>query len=221
MMMRIVKTVLTTGVCLFGFCAAGWSESVYVTDTLKISVRVEPGNEQKSVGLVESGQMLDLLKPGETWSLVQLPNGSQGYLLSRYLTVQPPARHRFDQLQEKNKTLTAQAAALQEDNARLKAESEKLAAAASGSQKETEAVRREFEAFKKQAADFTALKARHEAQTAELEQRNREIAALQDQAAGVFRDANLYWFLAGAGVLLLGLLVGFSLKRQRRWSTLN
>jgi SH3 domain protein len=185
-----------------------------------LSLRAEPGNEQKTIAVVESGQQLELLKAGETWSYVQLPNGTQGYLFSRYLTQQPPARLRFDQLMEKNKNLTAQASGLQEENNRLKAEIGKLAAATADHQKETEAVRRDYEAFKAQAADVAGLKGRYDAAVAELDQKNQEIAAL-NQASNIFRDVDRYWFLAGAGVLLAGLLIGFSLKRQRRWSSLN
>jgi SH3 domain protein len=220
-MIRIAGVVVAIGVCLAGLAGVGRAESVYVTDSLKFSVRAEPGNEQKSVGLVESGQMLELLKPGETWSLVQLPNGAQGYLLSRYLTEQPPARHRFEQVQEKNRNLTQQAAGLLEENTRLKAENEKLAAAAGGHQRETDAVRRDFEAFKKDVADVAALKDRLETLSAELDSKNKEIEALHLKSTPIFQDINLYWFLAGAGVLFVGLLIGFSLKRQRRYSSLS
>jgi SH3 domain protein len=197
------------------------AETVYVTDTMRFSVRAEPDNDKKSMGVVESGQALELLKAGETWSLVQLPSGVQGYLQSRYLTAQPPARHRFDQLQEKQKIAQAQAAELQEENARLRAEVEKASASVAGAQKELEQVRREFDDFKRGAAEYSALKAGHDALRAELDQKNRQIAALEHETANPFREANLYWFLAGAGVLLVGLVTGLSLKRQRRWSSLS
>ena len=71
-----------------------------------------PANDQKSLGLVESGQTVDILKSSDEWSLIRTPSGIEGYVLSRYLTNQPPAKSRFDQVQEKNKTLTAQAAGL-------------------------------------------------------------------------------------------------------------
>jgi SH3 domain protein len=179
-----------------------------------------PIRAMSKVGLLWWKRQQSSFKAGAI-GLVQLPNGTQGYLLSRYLTPQPPARHRFDQLQEKNKHLTVQATGLQEENNRLKAENEKLAAAAGGYQKETDAVRREYEVFKVQASDVASLKARYDAAVAELDQKNKEIAALNPESASILRDVNLYWFLAGAGVLLAGLLIGLSLKRQRRWSSLT
>lgn len=213
--------MLLGGVLLLAAAGTAAAETVYVTDTLRFSVRAEPENEKKSVGVVESGQVLELLKPGDPWCLVQLPGGAQGYIQSRYITTQPPARYRLDQLVEKQKNAQQLAAGLQEENARLKAEAEKMAASAAGLQKELEQARREFEDFRRGAAEYVALKTEHEALRAELERKKREVADLQQEAANPFREANLYWFLAGAGVLMVGLVTGLSLRRQRRWSSLG
>ena len=50
-----------------------------------------------------------------------------------------------------------------------------------------------------------------------LEELGQKIADLEAQPAEILTLGNLYWFLGGAGVLLVGFLTGFSVKRQRRW----
>jgi SH3 domain protein len=216
------KWILAIVVGLLGLAVSGWAETAYVSDVIRIGIRSGPESEQKILAVIESGQPLEVIKPGEEWSLVQLSNGTEGYILARYLTAQPPARYRLDQLQEKNKALTAQAAQLLEENTRLKGENEKLSAAAAERETEVNAVRSEFEAFRNEAADFTALKSKVAGLNAELDQKQRTIAALEDQAADIFQISYLYWFLAGAGVLIVGLLMGLSVKkRQRRWSSLS
>jgi predicted RNase H-like nuclease (RuvC/YqgF family) len=100
-----------------------------------------------------------------------------------------------------------------EENSRLKSDIERLAAA----QKELEALRAEFDRFRRDAADVTTLKARHDAVAAELAESRQKIAELEAQPAEILTLGNLYWFLGGAGVLLVGVLTGFSVKRQRRW----
>lgn len=50
--------------------------------------------------------------------------------------------------------------------------------------------------------------------TTDLEKLNRENRVLRDAAANRF----IKWFLAGAGVLLFGFIVGYSVKRSRRQS---
>jgi SH3 domain protein len=210
-------------ICAVGLLnvATAAAETAYINDIIRLSVRSGPANDQKSLGLVESGQMVDVLKSSDEWSLVRTATGIEGYVLSRYLTSQPPAKFRFDQVQEKNKTLTAQAAGLVEETTRLKAENEKLAAAAAAGQRELAALKNEFEAFRKDAAEVTELKAKYHRLEAELAERQEKIAQLENPSNELLNPNNLYWFLAGAGVLLAGFFTGFSVKRQRRWSSLG
>ncbi len=219
-MRRIAGCML---ICVVGFLnmATAAAETAYITDIIRLSVRSGPANEQKSIGLVESGQMVDILKSGDDWSLVRTPTGIEGYVLSRYLMSQPPAKFRLDQVQEKNKALTAQAAGLVEETTRLKADNEKLAAAAAAGQRELGALKGEFEAFKKDAAEVTELKARYNRLEVELAEKQEKIAQLENPSNDILNPNNLYWFLAGAGVLLAGFFTGFSVKRQRRWSSLS
>jgi SH3 domain protein len=201
--------------------AAAAAETAYVTDIIKVAVRSGPANDQKSLGTLESGQMVEIVKPGDEWALIRMPNGTEGYVMARYLVSQQPAKFRSDQLQEKNKTLSAQAAGLLEENSRLKAENEKLALESSASQKELSSLQSQFEEFKKEAVDFIALKAKYDAQATELAEKQAKIAQLETQWPDILDPNNLYWFLAGAGVLLVGFLTGYSVKRQRRWSSLS
>ncbi len=206
---------------LLGSAGGAWSQSVYVSDVIRVAVRSGPGSEHKSLAVTESGQPLEMLKPGAEWSLVRLPDGTEGYILSRFLTEAQPGRHQLVRLEEKIKTLTTQAAALLEENNRLKAEKEKMAAAAADGQQALDTLRAEFERFRSDTADGVALKARADALAEELEQKTRQIAELSAQPEDLFPVATLYWFLAGAGVLLAGFLTGYSVKRQRRWPSLS
>jgi SH3 domain protein len=204
-----------------GEAPSGWAETAYIVDSIKVALRSGPGNDQKSLGMAESGNPVEVLKSGEEWSLVRLGNGTEGFLLTRYLTATPPARFRLDQLQEKTKALTAQAASLLEENKRLKAENEELAVAVSAARKEVAALHGEFDAFRQEASDVTALKSRNDALAAELDQKKREVSQLESRPLAILENENLYWFLAGAAVLLTGFFAGYSMKRPRRWSTLS
>jgi len=220
-MKRKIGWMLAIGTCLLAVAAIAQAETVYVSDVLKLAVRSGPGNEHKSIAVTESGQQVELIKSGEEWSLVRLANGAEGYVLARFLTTVPPGRFQYLQLQDKIKALTAQAAGLAEENSRLKAENEKLAAAVSGGQNQIGSLRSEYETFKQEASDLVSLKAKTETLAAELEQKNRQLAALETQPEDVYRTTYLYWFLAGAAVLFSGFLTGYSVKRQRWKSSLS
>jgi SH3 domain protein len=204
-----------------GFSPSVRAETAYVVDSIKVALRSAPGSDHKSVATTESGQPVEVLKPGEEWSLVRLGNGAEGYLLTRLLTTNPPLRQRLDQLQEKNKTLSAQAAVLMEENTRLKAEIERLADVVSAGEKEVAELQGEFDAFRTEAADVTALKSRADALAAELDQKKSELARWESGPLAILENENIHWFLAGAVVLLAGFITGYAAKRQRRWSSLN
>jgi SH3 domain protein len=206
---------------VWAVAATAAAETAYITDIIRVSVRSGPSNDQKFVAGLESGQMVNIVKAGEEWTLVRMPNGTEGYLQSRFLTSQPPTKLRFDQLQEKNKNLTGQVAGLMEENQRLKADSEKLATTIAAERQQIASLKSEFEAFKKEAAHVTELQAKYDASKAELAEKQDEIIRLENQAQELLNPKNIYWFLAGAGVLLAGFLIGFSIKRKRRWSSLD
>ncbi len=220
-MKRLFRWMAAVLIGITGVSPLGWADTAYIVDSIKVALRSAPGNDQKSIGMTESGQAVEVIKSGEEWSLVRLGNGTEGYLLSRYLTAAAPVRFRIDQLQEKNKTLNAQAAGLLEENTRLKVENEKLAVALSAGEKELAALKGDFDTFRGEAADVTALKSRAAALAAELDQKKEEIARLESGPLAILENENLYWFLAGAAVLMIGFLAGYVVKRPRRWSTLN
>ncbi|MBI5580962.1 MAG: TIGR04211 family SH3 domain-containing protein [Deltaproteobacteria bacterium] len=220
-MKRKTGWMLAIGMCLLAVATNARAETVYVSDVIKLSVRSGPGNEHKSIAVTESGQQLELITPGQEWSLVRLANGAEGYVLARYLTTIQPGRFQYGQLQDKIKALTAQAASLAGENSRLKAENEKLAATVSGGQEQIDSLRSEYETFKQEATDLVGLKAKTDALTAELEQKNKQLAVLEIQSDDVYRTTYLYWFVAGAAVLFAGFLTGYSVKRQRWRSSLS
>lgn len=194
------------------------AETAYISDVIRVSVRSGPSNDQKYLAVVESGQTVEIIKAGEEWTQIRLPNGTEGYLPSRFLTSQPPTKFRFDQLQEKNKNLTGQVAGLTEENQRFKADNEKLSATISAERQQNASLKNQFDAFKKEAAHVTELMAKYDALKAELAGKQDEIMRLENQANELLNPTTIYWFLAGAGVLMTGFLTGLSIKRKRRWS---
>ncbi|MDA8403085.1 MAG: peptide-binding protein, partial [Desulfobacteraceae bacterium] len=63
------------------------------------------------------------------------------------------------------------------------------------------------------------LKLKEEVQSLKtsLDEKNRELDALNDKVKWNL----IIWFLAGSGVLLLGLLIGLSMRQKRHYSLLD
>ena len=59
------KRIVFMGSCMMCFSGVGFAETRYVTDVLKLPLRTGPSTEYKILALVESGQQLEVVEPGD------------------------------------------------------------------------------------------------------------------------------------------------------------
>jgi SH3 domain protein len=200
--------------CLFSNFVYG--ETMYVSDILKLTLRTGPSTENKILAVIESGQMLDVVKAGDEWSQAQLPDGKEGWVLSRYLTPHETNNIKLERLEAKHKNLMIQSAALLEENNRLKAESKKRSIEFEANQKQMLKAQTDYETLKTEVAEFITLKSKYENAISQLAEQTAKAEKLEEQLTGLELTYYIKWFLAGSGVLVIGFLIGFSTKRQRR-----
>ncbi len=211
---RFAVCGLLLNLCLFTTGVS--AETMYISDNLKITLRSGPSTENKILAVLQSGQVIEVVDLGDEWTQVRLANGKEGWVLSRYLT--PNATHnlRLEHLQGKHKNLTAQAAALVEENNKLKAESKKLRTEFAANQKQLQKTSADYETLKSESAEFITLKANYERTAAQLIEETAKAKKLEEQVTKMEMSYAIRWFLAGSAVLIVGFLIGFSTKRQRR-----
>lgn len=86
-----------------------WAKKVYVTDTLKITLRTGPGLENKVIAMLPSGQSLEVIKTQGDWNLVRLVKSDgenkEGWVLRRYLVSDLPWEIRAKSLTRENAQL--------------------------------------------------------------------------------------------------------------------
>lgn len=189
---------------------------MYVSDILKLTLRTGPSTENKILAVLESGQTLDVVKVGDEWSQAQLPDGKEGWVLSRYLTPHETNNIKLKRLEAKHKNLMIQAAALLEENDRLKAENKKRSVEFETNQKQMVKAQTDYETLKAEVAEFITLKSKYENAISQLAEQTAKAEKLEEQLTGLELTYYIKWFLAGSGVLIIGFLIGFSTKRQRR-----
>jgi SH3 domain protein len=188
------------------------AETRYATDDLTVPVRSGASTRHKILRMVSSGTPLEILQTGDDgYTQVRTPEGTVGWILTRYLMDQPPTRDQVAQLEERMTTLES-------ENQILRGEKETL-----------EATRTDLARCGEELAEIR----RAASQTLAIEEDNvrlqQEIAAIQEQLLQLetqniaLRDESKRdWFLIGAGVvagsLLLGLIIPhIPLRRRRRW----
>ncbi|KAF0283999.1 hypothetical protein BA898_02610 [Spiribacter roseus] len=194
--------------------------SAYVTDALEITLRSGQGNDYRILRLLESGEQLEVLQRGETWTRVRAGN-DEGWVRSVYLDAEPGAAARLEQavsqrdaLRDENRDLSEQVAALESQVENLSSENERLR---EDNQRMTERLQEADEGL--QLAD-------------ENQALRKEVLDLERQVNDLSREANRAadqesrdWFIAGAGVIVFGMLLGILVtrirwRRRSNWSEL-
>ena len=102
------------------------------------------------------------------------------------------------------------------ENRVYKEESKRLRVELSGSREMLVAISKSYDTLKKESADFLELKSKYELTSSQLSDQTKKAGELEEELSKLLSHRSIIWFLSGAGVLILGILVGFSARRQRR-----
>lgn len=201
---------------MFAVMTAAAAETNYVNDTLTITLRTGKGTTHKILRMLPAGTPLTIIQREEEYALARTADGLEGWVQTQYLTAQPIARDRLVRAEQKlarleadNKQLTTELTALREEKSAVEGQRAQAAGTA-------EKLQSELERLKSVAA-----------RPLELEQQNREmrerILQLEQSSQNLeaeninLRDrSHRDWFLAGAGVLIGGMLLGLLLPRLRK-----
>jgi SH3 domain protein len=213
-------SLTVAGICLLCAGVSASAETWYITDSVEITLRTGPGIDHKIIAMLRSGQPLEVVEPGEEWTEIVTPAGTTGWVLNRFLSATPPARLELDGLRERYKTVTLQAADLQDENNRLKAENRQMQTELEQDAKKLAALQQTYDTLKSESADFFTLKSKYKKAAAGLAQISEKAKRLETEVQELQFNKNIRWFLTGAGVLVFGFIIGFSAKRQRRRSSL-
>ena len=196
------------------------AESMYVTDVLKVDLRTGPSTGYKIIKMVESGEKIELIEPGQDWSLVRLNDGKEGWILNRYMKSDETSKIKLVKLESEHSTLKAKVNSIFEENSELKTENKKLDSELSDTKKELERFRNDYESLKADSAEFLTLQSNFQKVSKQLSEQTQKSNELEKQVSSLEVSYYIKWFLAGSGVLLVGFVLGISTKRQRRQPSL-
>lgn len=211
-----MKKVAFIGICLVLFCSVSQAETLYISDFLRITMRTGPGIDNKIIEMIESGQTVTVLEQGPEWTKIQLPTGKEGWVLNRFLTPNPPSGLLLKKLEEKHAELSLQVTTLIDENERLRNENQRLDAELKTSSRNLKKVTDSYQTLKSGSAEYLDLKSIYEKMVAQLDQQKKRAQNVEKELERIQFHKNIRWFLSGASVLVIGFLIGFSSRRQRR-----
>jgi SH3 domain protein len=192
------------------FCVWGWgsvvaAQEMYVSGVTKVTMRTGPGVEHKIVAMPETGTRIEVLEYRSDWSLVQMDNQKQGWVLTRFLTEEKPLTFQVEALKKQNKGLTD---AIEKSEKRNQELAEKNAALAD--------IETKYQELKQASADYLSLNEKYQDLVRLSKEQEQQIAMLKEN----LNNETMLWFLSGAGVFIVGLILGLSTRKKKRRSLL-
>lgn len=188
----------------------------FVSDELEITMRNGKSVKFAIRKMLSSGTKLDVIETDATgYSKVRTENGTEGWVLTRYLDNQPSARDRLAASEQK-------AANLELEIAQYKTEIEALSSQNSdtGSQNLTltetsQRLSKELENLRRTASNAMALDTENHKLKEQLQEVDHQTQLLIIENSGLKDNNAKTWFLVGAAVLIAGLLLGLIIPRLR------
>lgn len=210
------------GLTLLLLFAGAAAQTRYVTDRTIVELRRGPSTEYLILRNLEAGNEVQVLEQNQEsgYSRVRvLDQGTEGWILTRFLTAEPIARERLA-VAERN------LAAARERLAGLEAQSTELGENLNATQTELEQTRvshatvsQELADLRTAAANVVDISDQNSRLQARLIEREREVEELTSENARLTGRNSQNWFIVGAGVLLAGIVIGLvapTLRRRRR-----
>ena len=203
------------------------AESQYVIPSAEIPIRRGQGTEYRIVALVSDGTRVEVVERGESYSLVRLDNDKEGWILTRFLSDTPPLTQVVEQLTRENEALkllqqqSEEKLVVQEQQSsqRLDELSQTLMEtdeALRAAQAEKAALAASFEKLRKDTANVIEIKQELTDVAAENKAIKEKLSVLARENEELKNDEKINWFLAGGGVLLLGIIIGKITSRSRK-----
>lgn len=207
--------------------AAADAQTRYVSDRLEVTLRTGTTTQHAIVRMLPSGARVEVLGTDDAtgYARVRTADGTEGWVLTRYLMDRPAAREQLDAATTRAESLASRVAELTTELEALKSERDTLDAERGGLGAETEELRAELERVRRVSASALELDKTNRELRTRLAAAEQAGDGLRAEVADLKRNTQRDWFLAGAGVLVLGLLFGLiipklRLGRRSRWGDL-
>lgn len=232
--MRNLTIILTFALLAqFAIIQHAFAETRYVSDQLIITIRAGKSTGHKIIKTLKSGTPLEILEKDKTYLKVRTTDGVEGYVLSQYITSEPPKIQRIKELEKINSSLEDKIRNLEESRNNIEMQLNSLQenykqdiSAATATSEELELkleqaltneriMTEKYDSLLTQAENVVEIAAERDL----LSQQNKKLQI--DTADLVNRNEKLAdarmikWFLAGGGVFFLGWIIG-KISRKKR-----
>ena len=213
--MKTLINLVASGSLLLA--ATAMADPAWVTDQFEITLRSGPSTSNAIQLMVDSGTRLEVVErdPDSGYSRVRTQGGTEGWVLTRYLMREPSAREQLETLTGQLTNATTRGSSLNSQLESIRSEYDSANQQIATLESEKAVVEQELAEIRRTAANVLSINDQNKSlmdqltaaqiRADTLEQENRELAS----------QTTRYWFMSGALVLLVGVILGIWLPRIR------
>lgn len=188
----------------------------YVSDELEITMRTGKGVEYGIRKMLTSGTKLSVIETDPSgYSKVKTENGTEGWVLTRYLSNKASARNRLARSEQKVANLELQLAKAQEEIATLSSQNSTAGSENSTLKETAQRLSKELDDLHRTASNAVALDNENRQLKERIQQIDHENQSLTMENDALKNNDAKSWFLVGAAVLFGGFLLGLIIPKIR------
>ncbi len=207
--------------CLLGLAFQASAESVWVSDQFEVMLRTGPSTSNAIERMLPSGTALEVLERDAEagYARVRTAAGTEGWVLARYLMVEPSAREQLTTLTKRLTSAKAAGGSLASQLDAIKGEYDRATRRISKLERENSQLEASLADIKRTSSNVLSINNQNKELRNELEITRIQADAFEQQNRELTSQTNRYWFLAGAIVLIFGMVLGVwvpRIKWQRR-----
>lgn len=199
-----------------------FAATMYISDELTVPLRRGPSNGHKIINAaLPSGLALEVLGEDTAagFTQVRTPNGTEGWIPTQYLVGQPIAKDRLAAATRRIETLEAQLKSTREDFKDVRGARSEIEGKANDLSKENQRLQTELAEIRRAAATAITQYEENKQLKTDNASLQTQVTQLTEQVRSLERNAVLRWFLAGGGLVLLGLILGAWIKSRPKRSS--
>jgi SH3 domain protein len=200
-----------------GMATTAFGQSAWVSDQFEVMLRTGPSTANAIQLMVDSGTELQIL--GEDadagYTQVRTSDGIEGWMLSRYLMNERSARRQLITLTQQLTDVTSDSSGLGIQLSTIRGEHDEATRQIRQLQHDKERLQSEVDAISAKAANTLAIDRQNQDLQQQLTAAEIKVSTLEQENDTLESKTARYWFLAGALVLIVGIVLGLILPRMK------
>jgi len=206
-------------ISLLGLGVSPWAaaESVWVSDQFEVMLRSGPSTSNAIERMLPSGTELDVIERDldAGYARVRTAAGTEGWVLSRYLMNEPSAREQLAALTSRLTNANAQGSTLTAQLDAIKSQYDGATRQIASLERDKSRLENELAEIKRTAANVLSIDGQNKDLRERLNAAETTVGALEQQIRELTSQTTRYWFMTGALVLFVGMILGLWLPRIR------